>query len=367
MSLSKVIAIANQKGGVGKTTTAINLSSALGVLEQNVLLVDADPQANATSGLGIISKNIEFSIVDLFQGDSNYDRCILDTHSPNLKIIPGSIKLAEIELNVKKNHLNQLKKALNTLKNQFDFIIIDCSPSLGYLTLNSFVAADSIIIPVQFEFYALDGLRKLLSTIKSVKNSFNENLTIEGVLMTMYDQRLSHNNHIAQELQTHFKDLIFKTVVKRSVSLSKAPSFGTSVFDYKVSDEGSTNYLNLSREIMKNKTSKKQKSLGKKIPQIMKETEETILLDPAVKERNLENFKTFSMKDRNFNKLIGCSKKEVIALLGLVYNDLHTDAWMYHITDKVSLIRKNYLYVYFDKNKVNLIKLRRFKFSSKLD
>lgn len=363
MPLSNIIAIANQKGGVGKTTTAINLSSALGILEQNVLLVDADPQANATSGLGIISKNIEFSIVNLFQGDANLDRCILDTHSPNLKIIPGSIKLAEIEINVKNPNLNRLKTSLDSLKDKFDFIIIDCSPSLGYLTLNSFVAADSIIIPVQCEFFALDGLRKLLSTFKSVRKSFNENLSIEGILVTMYDERLSQNNHIINELKTHFKDLVFKTIIKRNVSLSEAPSFGTSVFDYKMNSEGSTNYLNLSREIMKNQSPTKQKSLGKKIPQILKETEETILSDSSTKERNLDDFKTFSLIDKNFKKLHGSTKKEVITQLGLAYNDIHSDVWMYHITDKVSLIRKNFLYIYFGKNKVNQIKLRRFKFS----
>ncbi len=363
MPLSKIIAIANQKGGVGKTTTAINLSCALGILEQNVLIIDADPQANSTSGLGIITKNIGFSIVNLFQGDANLDRCIVETHSPNLKIIPGSIKLAEIEINVKNPNLKRLKTALDALKNKFDFIIIDCSPSLGYLTLNSFVAADSIIIPVQCEFFALDGLRKLLSTIKSVRKSFNTNLTIEGILMTMYDKRLSHNSHIINELKIHFKDLIFRTIIKRNVSLSEAPSFGTSVFDYKMNSEGSTNYLNLSREIMKNQTSSKQKSLGKKIPQILKDTEETILQSPNIEERNLDNFKTFSLKDKNFDKLIGYTKEEIIAQLGLVYNDLYSDIWMYHITDKVSLIKKNYLYLYFDKNKVNLIKLRRFKYS----
>ena len=264
MPLSKTIAIANQKGGVGKTTTAINLSSALGILEQKVLLIDADPQANATSGLGILTKNIDFSIVNLFKGDANLNQCILETHSPNLKIIPGSIKLAEFEINVKNLDLNRLKVALEALKVKFDFIIIDCSPSLGYLTLNSLVAANSIIIPLQCEYFALDGLRKLLSTIKSVRKSFNQNLSIEGILMTMYDKRLSHNSHVIHELKTHFKDLIFKTIINRNVSLSEAPSFGTSVFDYKMNSEGSTNYLNLSREIMKNQTLTKQKSLGKK-------------------------------------------------------------------------------------------------------
>ena len=363
MPLSKIIAIANQKGGVGKTTTAINLSSALGILEQKVLLIDADPQANATSGIGILTKNEAYSIVNLFEGDIKTQLCVLDTHSPNLKIIPGSIKLAEIEINNKHQNLNQLKTALETVKNEFDFIIIDCSPSLGYLTLNSFVAADSVIIPVQCEFYALDGLRRLLSTIKRVKKSFNSNLTIEGILMTMYDNRLSHNSHVINELKTHFKDLILKTIIKRNVSLSEAPSFGTSVFNYKINCEGATNYLNLSQEIMNKKTSIKQSSLGKKIPQILKETEDGISIKCSIKDENLETVKTFSLEDKNYYKLIGCSKNKVISQLGLVYNDLHSDVWMYRISYKTRLFRKNFLYIYFNKNKVDHFELRRFKFS----
>ena len=197
----------------------------------------------------------------------------------------------------------------------------------------------------------------------SFKTNFNSNLDIEGVLVTMYDGRLSHNNHIISELREHFQGLIFKTIVKRNISLSEAPSFGTSVLDYKVSSEGSTNYLNLSREIMKNQSLDKQTSLGKKMFQIMKETEETILLDPCIEDRNLDHFKVFSLGDENFDKLYGCTKKEVSDQLGLVYNDIHTDLWMYRIRNKTSLFRKNFLYVYFDKNKVNLIKLRRFKFN----
>ena len=363
MPLSKVIAIANQKGGVGKTTTAINLSSALGILEQKVLLIDADPQANATSGLGILPKNLAFSVVNLFQSNAKAEQCILDTHSPNLKIIPGSIKLATIEVNVKNSNLERLKLAIKSLKEQFNFIIIDCSPSLGYLTLNSFVAADSIIIPVQCEFYALDGLRNLLSTIKSIKKSFNSKLTIEGILMTMYDNRLAHNKHIINELKNNFKDLIFKTIIKRNISLSEAPSHGASILNYKINSEGSTNYLNLSREIMNNQTSNKKKSLAKKIPQILKETEEDSSILSPTKERDLDHFKAASLKDKNYEKLIGYTKKEVIVNLGLEYNDIHSNRWMYHITNRVSLFKKNYLYIYFYKNKVIQIKLRRLKLS----
>ena len=363
MSLTKILAIANQKGGVGKTTTAINLSSALGILEQKVLLIDADPQANATSGLGILPKNLEYSIVSLFQGDTKVEQCIIKTHSPNLKIIPASIKLSKLELNTNNSNLERLKLAIKTLRGQFDFILIDCSPSLGYLTLNSFVAADSIIIPLQCEFYALDGLRNLLSTIKGIKKMFNSNLTIEGILMTMYDDRLTHNSHVLNELKTNLKDLIFKTVIKRNTSLSEAPSYGMSVLNYKINSEGSSNYLNLSREIMNNQTSKKRKSLGKKMPQILEEVEDNISIISTTKERDLSHFRAISIKDENYDKLIGYTKKEVIINLGLEYNDIHSNRWMYYLTDKVSLFKKNYLYLFFFKNKVIQIKLRRFKLS----
>ena len=301
-------------------------------------------------------------MVDLFHANEDTDQCILETHCPNLKIISGSIKLPEIELNVEKSILTRLKTALESLKFQFDFIIIDCSPSLGYLTLNSFVAADSIIIPVQCEFFAFNGLQKLLATIKSIKTNFNSTLDIEGVLVNMYDKRLSHSNHIINELKKHFQDLIFKTNIKRNISLSEAPSFGTSILDCNVTSEGSTDYLKLFQEIMKKQALKQHNPLGKKIPQILQDTNEEIsFLDPQ-KERNLEYYKPFKLDNKNFKKLIGCTKKEVIVLLGLVYNDIQSNIWMYRISEKTSMFRKNFLYIYFEKNTVKHIQLKRFKF-----
>ena len=301
-------------------------------------------------------------MVDLFHANEDTDQCILETHCPNLKIISGSIKLPEIELNVENSILTRLKTALESLKFQFDFIIIDCSPSLGYLTLNSFVAADSIIIPVQCEFFAFNGLQKLLATIKSIKTNFNSTLDIEGVLVNMYDKRLSHSNHIINELKKHFQDLIFKKNIKRNISLSEAPSFGTSILDCNVTSEGSTDYLKLFQEIMKKQALKQHNPLGKKIPQILQDTNEEIsFLDPQ-KERNLEYYKPFKLDNKNFKKLIGCTKKEVIVLLGLVYNDIQSNIWMYRISEKTSMFRKNFLYIYFEKNTVKHIQLKRFKF-----
>jgi len=301
-------------------------------------------------------------VVDLFHANEDTDQCILETHCPNLKIISGSIKLPEIELNVENSILTRLKTALESLKFQFDFIIIDCSPSLGYLTLNSFVAADSIIIPVQCEFFAFNGLQKLLATIKSIKTNFNSTLDIEGVLVNMYDKRLSHSNHIINELKKHFQDLIFKKNIKRNISLSEAPSFGTSILDCNVTSEGSTDYLKLFQEIMKKQALKQHNPLGKKIPQILQDTNEEIsFLDPQ-KERNLEYYKPFKLDNKNFKKLIGCTKKEVIVLLGLVYNDIQSNIWMYRISEKTSMFRKNFLYIYFEKNTVKHIQLKRFKF-----
>ena len=293
---SKVIAIANQKGGVGKTTTAINLASALGILEQKVLLIDADPQANASSGLGF-ENNQNKSLLNIFNEENDIHHQITQTHSPILDIIPSTIKLAELEINNSSTNVFKIKNAIDDIRTNYDYIIIDCSPSLGYISVNSFVASDSILIPVQCEYLAIEGLNKLLQTIKDIKENFNKNLEIEGLLITMYDHRLKHNSDIIKQLKNYFEDMVFKTIIKRNVSLSEAPSFGTNIFDYKIESEGSNNYLNLSREIITNHNTmgKTEIILGKTIQHVL-ENNETITLEKSKHKNHLHHFEPFDIK-----------------------------------------------------------------------
>ncbi|WP_018674486.1 ParA family protein [Riemerella columbina] len=254
--MSKIIGIANQKGGVGKTTTSVNLAAALGVLEKKVLLIDADPQANATSGLGV--EEVNNSTYDLLEHHATARECIVPTTSPNLDIIPSHIDLvaAEIELVDKDQREYMLKTALEEVKDEYDFIIIDCAPSLGLITVNALTAADAVIIPIQCEYYALEGLGKLLNTIKNVQNSHNSELDIEGLLLTMYDARLRLSNQVVEEVNTHFPDMVFETVINRNVRLSEAPSFGESILMYDAESKGAIQYIQLAEEVLlKNETS----------------------------------------------------------------------------------------------------------------
>ena len=231
--MGKIIAIANQKGGVGKTTSAINLAASLAVLEYKTLLIDADPQANATSGVGVDPKTV-------------------DTSTPNLFLIPAHIDLvgAEIEMINLPNREQMMKHSLSTIKNDYDFIIIDCSPSLGLVTVNSLTAADSVIIPVQCEYFALEGLGKLLNTIKIVQTRLNPDLEIEGILLTMFDTRLRLSKQVVEEVKMHFQDLVFNTIINRNTRLGEAPSFGKSIIMHDAASVGAINYLNLAREIL---------------------------------------------------------------------------------------------------------------------
>ena len=257
--MCKTIAIANQKGGVGKTTSAINLAASLAVLEYKTLLIDADPQANATSGVGIDPRTVETSIYECIIDQVDPKTVITETETPNLFLLPAHIDLvgAEIEMiNLPEREL-MMKKLLAPIKNDYDFIIIDCSPSLGLVTVNSLTASDSVIIPVQCEYFALEGLGKLLNTIKIVQTRLNPNLEIEGILLTMFDTRLRLSKQVVEEVKMHFQDMVFNTIINRNTRLSEAPSYGKTIVMYDANSTGAINYLNLAREIIeKNNLSK---------------------------------------------------------------------------------------------------------------
>jgi len=248
-----IIALANQKGGVGKTTTAINLAASLALLGKKTLIVDADPQSNATSGLGFDVNSIDTGVYECLMGEATPEKAIRHSEIKNLDILPSSIDLvgAEIELVNVKEREKVLSKVLAPLKDTYDYILIDCSPSLGLVTVNSLTAADTVVIPVQCEFFALDGLSKLLNTIKIIKSNLNPKLDIAGFLMTMYDSRLRLANQVYEEVKTHFKDLVFDTLIQRNVKLSEAPSFGKPVVLYDAESKGALNYMQLAEELTK--------------------------------------------------------------------------------------------------------------------
>ena len=252
--MSKVIALANQKGGVGKTTTAINLAASLAVLEKKVLLIDADPQANATSGIGFDLRQIENSIYECLIDGADPNEVVLKSETKGMDLIPSHIDLvgAEIEMLNVDNREMILKGVIDKIKDNYDYVLIDCSPSLGLLTLNALTAADSVIIPVQCEYFALEGLGKLLQTIKMIQNRLNPDLEIEGFLLTMYDARLRLSNQVVEEVRTHFDDMVFETIIQRNIKLSEAPSYGKPVVLYDAHSKGALSYLNLAREMLQN-------------------------------------------------------------------------------------------------------------------
>jgi chromosome partitioning protein len=263
--MGKVIALANQKGGVGKTTTAINLAASLAVLEYKVLIIDADPQANATSGVGFDVKNVKTSIYECIVDELDPRKIILNTEIPGLDLIPSHIDLvgAEIEMLNLPNREKVLRHVIEKIRDDYDFILIDCSPSLGLITVNSLTAADSVIIPVQCEYFALEGLGKLLNTIKIIQTKLHPDLEIEGFLLTMFDSRLNLSNQVMEEVKKHFQEMVFESVIQRNIKLSEAPSYGQPAILYDATSKGAASYMNLARELLQNNGMTKLKNSEK--------------------------------------------------------------------------------------------------------
>jgi chromosome partitioning protein len=274
--LGKIITLANQKGGVGKTTSAINIAASLAVLEYKTLLVDADPQANATSGVGFDPKSIKTSLYECLVNDVKAKDIILETETPNLYLLPSHLDLvgAEIELINHPNRERIFTQILDEIKGDYDFIIIDCSPSLGLITVNALTAANSVLIPVQCEYFALEGLGKLLNTIKIVQSRLNPALEIEGIILTMYDPRLRLSNQVVDEIRRHFQDIVYESIIHRNTRLGEAPSFGKPAIMYDAESKGSINYMNLVREML-------QRNNATRIPDSDKEF--NMIEDPATK------------------------------------------------------------------------------------
>lgn len=362
--MGKIIAITNQKGGVGKTTTAINLSASLATLNKKVLLVDADPQANATSGLGLSPNDFEFGTYQFLEQSCNPLDCIhqiKETHTFDL--IPTKINLALIETKSKVvSNINKLKTAIHVLKDSYDFVIIDCPPNLGIILLNVFIASHSILIPVQCEFFAFQGLNKLFRTFKTVKKNYNSILDIEGILLTMYNAKLSSSKAILTQVKERFGILVFETLIHRNVKLSEAPSHGKSINDYSNTSIGAINYLNLANEIcIKNNIdmSNDSKNLGKPLSEIL--NEDVIKDIDFIVNINKNKSKGNTYKALDFNNLIGHHKDDIGEQLGMLFNDPNSNIWMYRLNEKFNFLKKNYLYLYFKNRKVIHVELKVFK------
>lgn len=365
--MGKIIAIINQKGGVGKTTTAINLAASFGVLERKTLLIDADPQGNTTSSFRKDHKIFDFETLHLFNSmESDIEtKQFITTNISNLNLIPTTIKLLNLELNQKnlKGTNYELHQSLQKLKNKYEYIVIDCGPSLNFITSSFLSNCDSVLIPIQCEFYAFIGLKELFKVLKTIREKYNPHIEIEGLLITMYDQRLLFSKHIINEIKKTFGSFVFKSIIPRTIKISEAQNHRKTLVEYDSTCTSTINYLSLAAEIIEKKMEHMSKfKLDKNLHQILTENEE--LNETVSVLENLALNKTNGISDeyiKNLHKLLGLNKRDICFILGDTFNDKFSNVWMYRIQYKGILQNKKYLYLYFENEKVFSFETTYFK------
>ena len=356
--MGKIIVIINQKGGVGKTTTAINLAASFGVLEKKTILIDADPQGNTTSSFTINNKTIDFETLHLFNSKNNNIETATfhSTNNSNLTLIPTSIKLLNLELNRKnlKGTNFELHQSLQELKKNYDYIIIDCGPSLNFITSSFLSNCDSVLIPIQCEFYAFIGLRELFKVIKTIREKYNPDIEIEGLLITMYDNRLLFSKHIINEIKKTFGPFVFNSIIPRTIKISEAQNHRKTLVEYDATCTATNNYLSLASEIIEKKIAYMSKfKIDKNLHQILTENEDLNETISFLENLALTKSKGISKEYvENLHKLLGLNKKDVCFILGDAFNDKFSDVWMYRLQHKGIIQNKKYLYLYFENEKV---------------
>lgn len=362
--MGKIIAIINLKGGVGKTTTSINLAASLAVLEKKTLIIDADPQGNTTSAFGALQKHTGTFTQGLFNFSNGLKIEPFVTKSPNLHLLPTTITLANLEINGKNLHgtNHELKMALDSMKPKYDYVIVDCGPSVNFITTSFLCFSDSVLIPIQCEYFALHGLTNLFKTIKTIKKNYNYSLEIEGILITMYDKRLNFSNLIVNEIIKNFESIVFSTIIPRNVKLAECQVHEKTIIEYDATCIGAEKYLALASEIIENNTNMNEFNLGKKLDKIIEESKKNNDLSSIFEQlpinKSQERFKLYSA---NFDKLKGLNRVDIKAIFGDSFNYDQSNVWMYRLTENGNIFKKKFIYIYFENNKVENVLSTYFK------